>query len=110
MWNFMQLEIVPEDRLIKPMTGPGELTREQARAEVQALLDRSAGELGGQFVQLAARWRAGVKDDTVFLGPFTWTIYEYKGGGWREGAMEWLKDYAATIRAAGINVQTPRLP
>lgn len=110
MWNFMQLEIVPADRLIKPVTGLGGLTREQALAEVQALLDRSARELAGPFVQLAAKWRAGAKDDTIFYGPFTWTIYEHDGGKWREGAMEWLEDYAATIRAAGIDVQTPRLP
>jgi hypothetical protein len=54
--------------------------------------------------------RRGAKDDTVFAGPFTWALYEYDGPDPRRGAMEWIEDYAETMRAAGLNVSVPRIP
>ncbi len=73
-WNFMQLELVPDDLHIRPMIGPGALDRPAALAEVQSILDRGANQFGAPFASLAAKWKRGVKDDTLFLGPFTWTV------------------------------------
>lgn len=101
----MQVEIVPADQLIRPMIGDGGLSREQAHAEIQSVLDGSP-----RLAQIAALWRRGAKDDTVQAGPFCWCIYEYDGDGPRPAAVAWLEDYAATIRSAGIDVQVARLP
>jgi phosphosulfolactate phosphohydrolase-like enzyme len=98
--------VIPADRLIKPTIGPGGLTRNQAVAEVQALLDRAA------LITLAEVWRRGAVDDTVYAGPFTWTVYEHPDGADpRIAALEWLEDFAATMRSAGLrNVQVAKLP
>ncbi len=98
-WNTLQTEIVPDDLLIKPLVGSGGMTREQAHAEIQGLLDRSP-----DLASLAATWRAGAKDDTVFGGLFAWTIYEYSDDIER-GAAVWLDEYATTMRGAGLDVQ-----
>lgn len=104
-WNFMQLEMVPEDLLVRPMIGPGGLTREQALAEVQSILDRSPA-----LAQVAGVWRRGAKDDTVYLGPFTWVVYSHpEGEDPRRAAMVWLEDYAQTLRSAGVDAQVPKL-
>lgn len=100
----MQAELVLEDHLVRPMIGPGGLTREQAHAEIQGLLDRAPA-----LAETAAVWRAGAKDDTVYRGPFTWTIYEY-GDDVRRGAIVWLEDYAQIMRGAGVDVQVAQLP
>lgn len=101
----MQTELLAADRLVTPMIGEGVFTREQASTEVQALLDRSP-----HLAEVAAKWRAGAKDNTVFLGPFAWTIIEYEGDDPRPAARVWLADYAATIRATGVDVQIAKLP
>lgn len=101
----MQVEVIPADRLIQPLLGDGGLTYEGAREAVQALLDRSP-----RLADVAAKWRAGAKDDTVFVGPFTWTVFEYDGPDPRPAAVGWLEDYARPIRAAGLDVQVARLP
>lgn len=98
-WNHMQVEVVPDDYLIRPTIGPGHLTRDQAHAEIQSILDRDS-----QLKALAEMWRAGAKDDTVHGGPFIWTIYEHADDP-REAARVWLEDFAATMRAAGMDVQ-----
>jgi hypothetical protein len=46
----------------------------------------------------------------VYAGPFVWTIFEYEGDDPRPAAMVWLEDYAATIRAAGVDVQVAGWP
>lgn len=99
-WNYMQTELSPDDLTIYPLIGPGGLTREQALAEVQSLLERSAA-INPIFRPAAQTWRRGAKDDTVFVGPFTWAIYEHVGDP-RRGALEWLEDYAAIMRQAGM--------
>lgn len=101
----MQVELVAEDLLVRPMIGPGGLTRKQAHAEIQGLLDRAPA-----LAETAAIWQAGAKDDTVYLGPFTWTIYEYDGDDPRRGAIVWLDDYAEIVRGAGVDVQVAQLP
>lgn len=111
MWNFLQAEIVPDDRMIRPMIGPGSLTRDQAHAEVQALLDR-LGAVSPAMRQAATTWKRGARDDTVYAEVFTWTIYQHPDGqDPRQAAHAWLEDWAQTIRAAGIpDVQVARLP
>ncbi|MFE5332580.1 hypothetical protein ACFRCG_40000 [Embleya sp. NPDC056575] len=106
-WNFMQTELVPDDLMVKPMIGPGGLTREQARAEIQSLLDRTAA-----LAPIAAKWRQGAADDTVYAGAFTWTIYSHPAGeDPRRAALEWLEDFARILRDAGMkNVAVAKMP
>lgn len=104
MWTYLQVEIVPEDRLLRPMLGPGDLTRSQAHAAVQDILDGVPG-----LAPVATQWRAGAKDDTVYAGLLIWTIIEYEADR-RRAALVWLDDLAATMRSAGADVQVARLP
>lgn len=106
-WNHMQIELVPEDMLARPLIGPGGLTREQAHAEVQSLLDRAPA-----LATVAATWRRGAADDTVYAGPFTWTIYPYPAGDDpRRAALEWLEDFVRIMRDAGMpNVSVAKMP
>jgi hypothetical protein len=103
-WNYMQTELVPQDLLIQSMIGPGHLTRDQAHAEVRSLLQRSAA-VHPPFRQLVAAWQRGAKDDTVFGGPFVWAIYDHAGSDPSAGALEWLEDYATTLRRSGLDVR-----
>lgn len=103
-WNFMQVQIVVGDMLIKPMIGPGGLNRDQAHAEIQHLLDQ-ASRLSPALEAIAATWRRGAADDTVYAvnGLITWTIYKHTDGDDpRHAALQWLEDYAQTMRAAGL--------
>lgn len=111
MWNFMMLETVPADLMVRPMIGPGAMTREQAHSEVQALLDRIVGD-APDAKPAAETWRAGAVDDTVGWGPFAWTIYAYPAGeDPRVAAIAWIDDYAETIRnATGLQVGVYQLP
>ena len=99
-WNHMQIELSPRDSLILPLIGPGDLTHDQAHAEVQTILDRLPG-----LAELAAVWRRGARGDAVYAGPFTWCLYEHQAGDPYPGARAWLEEYASTIRATGIDVQ-----
>lgn len=112
-WNFMQLQLVADDMMIRPLIGPGGLTRDEAHAEIQSILDR-AGLLDPSIAELARTWRRGAKDDTVYGGGglLTWTIYEHvDGDDPRRAALEWLEDFARTMRSAGLtDVQVARFP
>lgn len=110
-WNFMQVELIPADAVARPMIGPGGLTRERARAQVQAVLDR-AERSSAQFAEAAAIWKRGyVKDDTVYYDAFIWCIYEYPAGeDPRRAALEWAEGLAETMRSAGVDVQLAKLP
>lgn len=99
----MQIEMSPQDQLIKPTIGEGGYSRDAAHAEIQKAVDRHAPHLSGT-------WRAGAKDDTVFKFPFTWVIYEHEPGQPVEAAHAWCEDYAATMRTTGLDVQVARLP
>lgn len=100
----MQIEMAEDDKLIRPMLHPGGLTREQAVAEVQSILDRLPILAGP-----AAIWRRGAKDDTVFHYPFVWTILEYEGDDPRRAAMAWLEDFAEIMRRNGANVDVAKV-
>lgn len=105
-WNFMQVEMVAADHLIRPMVGPGGMTREQARAEIARLLDGDP-----RLAPIAASWRQGPRDDTVYAGPLIWCVYEHPDGeDPRRAALVWLEDLAATMRTAGADVQVAQFP
>lgn len=109
----MQLQIVVDDMLIKPMIGPGGLDRDQAHAEIQHLLDQ-ASRLDPALKEIAATWRRGAADDTIYAmnGLITWTIYEHTDGDDpRRAALQWLEDFAQTMRAAGLtNIAIAKFP
>lgn len=95
VWNYLQVEIRLDDRLLVPQIGPGGLTRAQAHAVVQATLDAIG-------LPIAATWRRGARDDTVYHGLFAWAIYEADDP--TVGAHAWLADFAQRLRAAGMHV------
>lgn len=109
-WNHMKIELAPADALVRPVIGPGGLSRTQALTEVQSILERLAA-ISPQLWQVVGAWRRGAQDDTVYAGPFTWTVYEYPDGeDPRRAALAWLEDFAATMRTAGLNVQVAAFP
>lgn len=101
----MLLEVHADDSLVSPMIGPGGLTETEARAEVRGLLTRFA-EAYPPAEKVVRMWDTGT--DTVYVGPFTWTVYESDDP--RAGAMLWLEDFAATIRSTGLDVSIAKLP
>ncbi|ALJ19493.1 hypothetical protein [Microbacterium sp. No. 7] len=100
-WNYLQLEIIPDDALVRPLIGPGGMSRQKAHREVAALLTRFAG-IHAPAWALVKAWREGAKDDTVYAGPFVWAIYETDDP--QAGAQQWIDDYIATLRAQGVEV------
>lgn len=96
----MQIELSPEDSLILPLIGPGDLDYATAHREVQGILDRMPW-----LDYLAEVWRRGAREDAVTVGPFTWCLYEHPAGDPYQAARSWLDEYAATIRATGLDVQ-----
>lgn len=106
LWNYMTIELVEADHLIQPMIGEGGLTREQAHATIQNLLDQEPG-----LAETAGIWRRGAEDDTVFAYPFVWCIYDYpRAGDPGRAAHAWAEDYAGTMRTAGVEVTVARFP
>jgi hypothetical protein len=105
-WNYLQAQLSedPETPELESLFGPGDLTREQALAEIQSILDRAASD-HPMFGVLARCWRDGVEDDAVTLGPFTWAVYEHRPGEARTGAKWWLQGYADTMAASGIKMR-----
>ena len=96
--------MIPADLLVTSMIGDRlGLSYDEAKAEVQALLDRLPA-----LAETAGIWRGGARDDTVYFGNFVWTVFEYDGDP-RPAAMVWLEDYAAIIRRAGLNVSVAKL-
>ena len=99
-WNCLQIEINTSTRIVQSTIGPGELSRDQAIAVVQALLDRFP-----PLARAAAQWRAGAEDDLVCFGPVAWTVYEHPDGqDPRFAALVWLHDLATAARAAGAHL------
>lgn len=107
-WNWMRLEIRPEDGGIFPTIGEGNMTRDQAHEHVQHMLNAMAA-FNPALGDTAATWKRGATDDTVYAGLNTWTIYEYTDDA-TTGATVWLDDYADIMRSTGmdINVHWPK--
>lgn len=102
-WGYLQLEVVPADLLVRPVVGPGGLTREGALAEVQSILDQ-ASLLNSAMVVTAGLWRRGAKDDTVYFSRFAWAVFEHDGEDPMPAARAWLEDYVEILRSAGLDV------
>ena len=100
-WNWLTLELRPHDALLVPTLGPGGYTRDQAHAVILATLT-AAARATPALRPLIAQWQGGAKDDTVYAGTLTWAIYEHPDP--QVGADEWIADYAALLRSAGLTV------
>lgn len=106
----MTLELVPEDRLVRPMIGPEtDLSREQAHQHLQDLLDR-LGAHDPQMAQVAAKWRAGAKDDTVFASRFIWSIFECTRATCRATFAAVAEEWAGILSRSGMAVDVARYP
>ena len=104
-WAWLLVWIDLDDWLIHSMVGPAGATREHARAVVQEGLDGDPS-----LAPIAAAWRTGqVKDDTVYAGLRTWAIIAHNGDP-ELAAWEWIDDYAATMRAAGVDARIAKRP
>lgn len=100
-WGYLTVQIVPADMLARTTVGAEEgLTRDEAHGKILAMLDAVPA-----LAPIAKKWAAGAKDDTVYAGLTAYTIFEYGPGGLMAAAGAWVKDYAETVRSAGVDVQ-----
>jgi hypothetical protein len=107
-WNHLQAEIVRDDAQIRPAIGDGGLTRSQARANIQAILDASTSRLAAQP---AALWRTSSTEDIVYAGQFLWCVYEYPADqDPRGGALGWLHTNMSVLRHLGFGGDLPKTP
>ncbi|MET7949002.1 hypothetical protein ACGFIE_00305 [Micromonospora sp. NPDC049275] len=90
-----------DDLLARPAIGPGYLTRDEARAEVQQILDADPA-LG----RAAGQWRMDVQ--RVRVGSQTWTIYEYDDDP-QKAALTWIEEYHQKFREAGVDIRVATL-
>lgn len=102
MWNWMRLEIRVEDNGIFPTIGEGNMTRADAHEYIQHMLNALAA-FNPALRDVASTWKRGARDDTVYAGLNTWTIYEYTDDPVK-GATVWLDDYVQTMHGAGVNI------
>ena len=102
--NYIQIEINTLRRMVQSTIGPGGLTRDQAVAVVQALLDRFP-----PLARVAAQWPASAEGDMVcsvrWLGRCTSTPT-----GRTRAALVWVHDLATAARAAGAHTSTSPHP
>jgi hypothetical protein len=92
-WNFMMLERVPGDPMVRPTVGPEWVEFEDAHKEIQNILDRLQ-EVRPDSAHIADLWRGGAKDNIAFFGPFVWVVYAQEGVETPQaGATEWLKGF-----------------
>lgn len=99
-WNYLQVETA--GALLHPIFGPGGMSRAQAHARVRALIALHAESTPGAAVLLEA-WDAGAPDDTVYVGPYLWSIYEADDAA--AGGREWVEDLATTLRGSGSKIR-----
>lgn len=103
-WHYAMLELIADDLLIRPTINPDvDLSRADAHSEVGRLLARIPGAS-----PLVQAWARGAKDDTVFMGPFTFTIFECDDCS--VSVASFLDGHVATLRAAGVQVQIAQPP
>ncbi|MEU6932875.1 hypothetical protein AB0A05_27375 [Streptomyces sp. NPDC046374] len=100
LWNTLVITLSRADGFGSPQYGTGGWTREEALAEQQSLLDRLAAEFPHTYSSVAAKWRIGAKDDTVYARPRSdamsvHAIYEYpEDEDPVHKALEWLDDFS----------------
>ncbi|MFE7135817.1 hypothetical protein ACFVIM_33700 [Streptomyces sp. NPDC057638] len=81
-WNHLAIDLKPQDSGDEAefISGPGGLTYEAARLDVQAALDRLTGK-DSAFRAVNRAWRKGPEDDFVIShGRYVWCLYEEKPG------------------------------
>jgi hypothetical protein len=106
VWNWMLIEQLFDDRRMKPIIGPGELSREEAHTYVQEALDAIP-----ELHSTAELWRPGAEDDVVYWGPWIFAIYEHPTGEDPcRAAIEWLEGLADGMRKFGFNVGVAAYP
>lgn len=99
-WNYLQVETI--GLRLHPTVGPGGLTRAEAHATVRRLLVLMA-ETIPDARDLVRAWDEGAADDTAYIGPYVWCIYESDDPV--AGARDWVDDLAATLRREGSRVR-----
>ncbi|MEV4087451.1 hypothetical protein AB0J43_45045 [Nonomuraea fuscirosea] len=115
MWNYLQLMFGDSPR-IEPMIGTGGMTRQEAHAKVQDLLNEMAAQAPVYFAAAVESWQRGAQDDTVHVqlpkGMVLWALYEYPEGQPPErAAMEWIDDFADIMRQGGAqNIVVAKFP
>lgn len=69
MWASMQLQLIPEDNVVRPFIHQGGLTHDDAKAQVRELLAGFA-KAAPTLTRLVNLWDQGAPEDTVYFGPF----------------------------------------
>lgn len=106
-WAWLRARLVGADLLVHSEVGPA-TDHASAHAFVAAELEHTAGA-----EQLAATWRAGARDDTVFAGTsecmVLWAAISVLDDQTPvEAASSWLADWAVALRAQGIEATIAR--
>jgi hypothetical protein len=97
MWNTLNVDISLDDMLARPVLGPGGLTRDEAHAEVQNILDADP-----RLSDAAEQWRMDAP--RVRVGSMVWTIYEYQDD-LRAAALALINALLEGFRGAGVNIR-----
>lgn len=112
-WHYAMLEQHAEDMILRPIIGPEDpaelLTYEQAHREVQQLLDGLAAQ-DQRVRDLAEQWRAGAKDDTVYIGPRILTLYECPDDDCAAGYQTFVNEWQQILRQSGLTVDVHQPP
>lgn len=105
MWNTLTFTADSATGYIEPQYGTGGFTHEQAKGEIQSILDRLASERPQLATRAADTWRRGAADDTIHIQPapgslIVFALYEYpEGEDPAHKALEWIDDFSK--RATG---------
>jgi hypothetical protein len=100
LWNTLTLTMSSQDGYGSPQYGIGNFTHDQAKAEIQGILDRLAREHPALATTAAETWRKGAKDDVVNVQPapgslIVFALYEYaQGEDPLHGALAWIDDFS----------------
>ncbi len=105
MWRWLQVDVpmVDEGRLLRATLGGSGLSRAEARAGVQRVLDA-----GRTLARIAEAWRREQTGDWMSHNLSTWTIYSYPAGdGAHEAAVAWLRVLSRTGAGAVTTSTSP---
>lgn len=112
-WHHAQFHMnAPNPGMVKPTLSPNLGDHSAAHATVQSILDAQAKKLGDRapgLRDIAAQWRRGATDDTVFWGEVIWTLFSC-AGDCRASAEALLEEWAVLLGQAGAQIFIPPLP